>query len=194
MKRTSVHSVVNKAISVKRPPIDTSKMEVYDMCNMFHDGSTTFDERKALFTEISKRDSDLARNTVTDLCRNIEHTGSKDLLNFACFLIDNGGLDIFMKLECAMALDNSSFTNSLDYFAVILKYYRDSPKNERPSIAIYVDVIKYLLSACLKEDSPLLLGLRESVEWLIKDSELSPDFLYKSIIGIQRDTSRQARK
>jgi len=29
---------------------------------------------------------------------------------------------------------------------------------------------------------------------LIKDSELSPDFLYKSIIGIQRDTSRQARK
>lgn len=191
MKRTSVQSVIGKDICDTRKSIDIGGMSLCDMAQLFHDGTLDFGQKRDLLSEMSRRDPDMARNTVSDLCRNIEHTGSKDLLSFACFLIDEGGcLDFFMKLECATSLNVSEFVDGPRCYAVLLKEYRGFPLSERPSVAIYVDVLGRLLCLHFNEGSSLLSSVYESVDWLVKDSGLSPDFLYKCVLGFQRDADR----
>jgi len=182
--------IQNKPSKVK---IELKTINIGDLIDAFNDGTTSFGERKAIFEELRRRDVDLARESITNLCRNYEHSGAKDLINFICFMLDYVVLDIFEKFECVLALHNSNNSNTRGYFTQILRDYSAMSKDTRPSITIFIDVLRYLLvdSSMSNQQNDEVV---DHVKWFLNDSSLSTPFIYKTIISIQRDEDRKVQK
>jgi hypothetical protein len=133
---------------------------------------------------MKSKDPELAKEQIINLCRNYEGSGSKALLSFIYFVLDYFNLDLFSKIECVFTIYNSNI-KCYTYFENILSGFINLSHEERPSIPIYIDLLKYLTAT--EEELPI----SKHIEWLIFSSGLSDDFLYLTIQSFQKDNDRK---
>lgn len=194
MKRTDISKVISTQLNYNKKTFgedlldEFDNLEDRDLVEAFHNGAYPVGTRKNIFDLIIKRNLDLAREQITNLCRIYEFSGSKDTKSFIYFLLDYGTLDIFMKIECAHTLRQNDINDGNLYYFKILKEYRSIPYDIRPSITIYIDILRYVLIIELNTN------IKENIIWTIKDSMLSSEYIYKTLISIQRDTDRKVHK
>jgi hypothetical protein len=192
MKKTSISSLISKKSTndkIPQPIINPESLDLIDLTEGFHNGINSFGTRKKYLEEIKKRFPDLARESITNICRNAEYSGASDFVNFICFILDYyPDLDIFEKMECTLTLFNSKHKKAQLYLIKLLKDYIKETKQTRPSITIFVDIIKYLLI------SPNESLVYPYIKWFCTDSEYPYNYIYKTIISIQRDSDRVACK
>jgi hypothetical protein len=98
-------------------------------------------------------------------------------------------LDMFEKLECALALHNSKHPATNGYFIQILKDYANADPKTRPSSTMFIDVLRYLLT-----ESNVVDAVKTYITWLFNKSGLPVQFVYRTIASIQRDEERMASK
>lgn len=167
-------------ISSDPPNIDLTSAEMEEIVEGFADGSKSFEERKKYRDEMCKRDRDMGREAVTNICRSYEYSASKDLLEFICFLFDSGTLDIFEKLECSRTLQEANHPSSRGYWLHILREFQNKTKEERPSTALYIDTLRFLMVGNLDDQ------VVECIKWLCR--EFPAPFLYRTIVSIHRES------
>lgn len=157
-----------------------SSMETEEIIENFVDGSRSFEERQTYWNELCKRDRDLGREAITNLCRSYEFSGSKDFLTFICFLFESNILDLFEKIECVRTIQNAKHPSSRTYWMAILHEFREQSKESRPSIALYIDVLRFLMDGKFEDQ------IIDSIKWLCNES--SAAFLYRTIVSIHRES------
>lgn len=153
-----------------------------DLQEVFIDGTRSFGYRKAAFDELRKQNKDLAREAITNLCRSYEQSNSKDLLSFIIFLLDYGKLDIFEKFECVLMLHDSKHKNVRDYWIAILRDFIKQDSTLRPSIAFYIDILRYLIDG---DFEPRII---EFIKWFCHSSSCLTPFIYRNIVSIHRES------
>lgn len=156
--------------------------DIGDLMDAFCDGTKSFGQRKLYFEEMRRRDNDIGREAISGLCKSFQESGSKDLRSFICFLFDYGKLDLFQKFECAMVLDYSKHESAKDCFLSILKDFINIPYESRPSLALFIDVLKYLIVSSVED------RVKGFIEWFMKDSKAPIQFIYKTITSIHRES------
>ena len=150
--RTTLADILKGSSSVAEESVDEKMPEdIPDLMDAFCDGTKSFGQRKLYFEELRKRDSDIGREVISNLCRSFEESGSKDLRSFICFLFDYGKLDLFQKFECALVLNTAKHDCVKDCFLSILKDFTETPYETRPSLALFIDTIRYLIEGGLED-------------------------------------------
>ena len=188
MKRTDISSLLSERVSnVLELPKEYKSLENLELVNHFIDGLYSVGNRKLLFEEIKKRDIDLAREQITNLCRLYEFSGSKETKSFIIFLLDYAPLDIYMKIECVNTLQQNNDQETTEYYFKILKEFREMGKS-RPSVTLFVDILRWNCKLSLNNN------LEINIKWLFNETNLSSEYLYKTITTIQKDTERKAHK
>jgi hypothetical protein len=181
--RTTLADILKGSPSIAEESVDEKMPEdIPDLMDAFCDGTKSFGQRKLYFEELRKRDSDIGREVISNLCRSFEESGSKDLRSFICFLFDYGKLDLFQKFECALVLSTAKHDCVRDCFLSILKDFTETPYETRPSLALFIDTIRYLIEGALEDRTG------KFVEWFIKDSKAPVPFIYKTIASIHRES------
>lgn len=178
---------------VNDPNIEDNKLEDLksftdiELVEKFHEGLLSYKERNNILLEINHRNTEIAREQITNLCISYQHSNSKDLEGFLCYLIEHSILDIFMKFQCVMTLQINNFENINYYLLHILDSYLNLEKNNKPSITFYIDVLKYLLT-----NKEITQEVVNHINWFIKSTQLSQEFIYKTILSITNDNTRKA--
>jgi hypothetical protein len=147
----------------------------------FADGSKSFEERKQYRDEMCRRDRDMGREAITNICRSYEFSASKDLLAFICFLFDSGTLDLFEKIECVRTLQEIKHPSVKNYLLAILQEFQNKSVSERPSISLYIDILRFLLDDKLDDQ------VVDSIKWLCRETPAA--FLYRTIVSIHREST-----
>jgi hypothetical protein len=188
MKRTDISSLLSERVSVVLElPKNYKSLENLEVINHFTNGLYSVGNRKLLFEEIKNRDIDLAREQITNLCRLYEFSGSKDTKSFIIFLLDHAPLDIYMKIECVNTLQQNNDQETTEYYFKILKEFREMGNN-RPSITLFVDILRWTCKNQLNNN------LETNIKWLFNETNLTSEYIFKTIITIQKDTERKAHK
>lgn len=176
---------------------DISKLDIDEAIEEFHNGANSVGQRRQIFQQIQDKNPQVARECITDLCRNFQDSGSQDLLNFICFILDYVEIDFFARLECTMILhgfvqdmDNEMLRDKMKeklnlYMINLLERYGKFDEKEKPSMTVYTDVLKILV--CNTEDE---LRVISCIHWYLKESRLAPEFLYKSIKSLQNNDDK----
>lgn len=181
--RTSLADILKNSVTGSTIIEEKIPDDIGDLMDAFCDGTKSFGQRKRYFEELRKRDNDIGREAVSNLCKSFQESGSKDLRSFICFLFDYGHLDLFQKFECALVLDYAKHESARDCFLSILKDFVASPYESRPSLALFIDVLRYLIMGATED------RVREFIKWFMKDSKASIQFVYKTITSIYRETN-----
>jgi|GEM_PF-5184554 hypothetical protein len=181
--RTSLADILKNSATINTIPEEKIPDDIGDLMDAFCDGTKSFGQRKRYFEELRKRDNDIGREAVSNLCKSFQESGSKDLRSFICFLFDYGQLDLFQKFECALVLDYAKHESAVDCFLSILKDFVAIPYESRPSLALFIDVLRYLIMGAAED------RVREFIRWFMKDSKASIQFVYKTITSIYREST-----
>lgn len=181
-QRTRLTDVLNHSSEPElSPDVDLKSIELEEIVENFADGSNSFEQRKQYRDELCRRDRDLGREAVTNICRSYEYSASKDLLEFICFLFESGTLDIFEKMECARTLQDAKHSSTRNYWLAILQEFREQKKEARPSVALYIDTLRFLMEDKFEDQ------VADSIKWLCHES--SAAFLYRTIVSIHREST-----
>jgi len=181
-QRTKLNEILDHVSESQTvPEMDLKSAEMEDLVENFIDGSKTFEQRKAIRDELCRRDLDLGREAVTNVCRSYEYSNSKDLLAFICFLFESGTLDIFEKLECSRTLQSANHPSVREYWLTILQEFQNQRKEERPSISLYIDTLRFLMDGKFED------RVVDCIKWLCLECPAA--FLYRTIVSIYREST-----
>jgi hypothetical protein len=186
--RTSLADILKNSATTNTIIEEKIPEDIGDLMDAFCDGTKSFGQRKRYFEELRKKDNDIGREAVSNLCKSFQESGSKDLRSFICFLFDYGQLDLFQKFECALVLDYAKHESARDCFLSILKDFVATPYESRPSLALFIDVLRYLIMGPTED------RIREFIKWFMKDSKASIQFIYKTITSIYRETNDKSQE
>lgn len=181
-QRTQLSGILNSLPEPHTSPeLDLKSVELEEIVESFADGSKSFEERKKFRDELCRRDRDLGREAITNICRSYEYSASKDLLAFICFLFDSETLDIFEKMECSRTLQEAKHPSVRDYWIKVLREFQEQNKENRPSISLYIDMLRFLMDGKFED------RVVDCVKWLCRESPAA--FLYRTIVSIHRESS-----
>lgn len=178
--------------------LNIDSLEPYELMEEFHNGLNSYGTRLRILNKMEAKNE-----VITDLCRSYEFSNSKDIFNFIVFLVDHSDIDLYSKLECITTLYNCDMNpENLEgknmnpeqycgYFYNLLVMFMNASSEKRPSISMFIDILKYLSinfsKRTFSEQFPIC------VKWYLSYGLLD-DYIYKSILGMQRDDIRKCEK
>ena len=182
--RTTLASILSATpVSAPVAKLEAMPVDTEDVIDAFADGSKSFGDRKRYFDELRRRDREMGREALTNLCRSYEQSGSKDLLAFICFLLDYGKLDIFEKFEGVLSLHNAKHPETRNYWLAILRDYSQENPSTRPSTALFLDMLRYLMEGAFED------RVVEFIKWFCHSSGTPTPFIYRTIVSIHREST-----
>jgi len=183
MEKTNILDVLkcNSNITYKKENTDFNIISDIDLIDEFHDGLNSTGYRKKIFDELLKRDYNLAKEQISNLCRSFQFTSSKDILSFICFMLDYCNLDLYMKIECIDSIKDIDNKQANDYIIKIIKEFMKYSKTDMPPLTMYTNLLKQIVHMDILEQ------IKESLVWFIKDSGGNSEYCYKTIFNMQRD-------
>jgi hypothetical protein len=200
MKKTAISKLQfseKDTIEILFEPNENDSLE--DLIENFHNDMESFANKKLCFLEIYKRNNELAHEQIINLSRHFDFAGGKNTKEFMYFLLDNIDLDIYSKIELTLVLYNIEQNNVIKYFIQILETFGQMKTDIRPSIIIYIDILRYLvINKEIIISKAMVQLIQKRIDWLLginqineHDANLDPNFIFNTIISFQKDKERK---
>ena len=195
MNKSSISDILCLTAYVEEEVKDYSLSDTFDLTQDFFSGLTAFEERLNIFLELKKRNEDIAREQISTLCRAMEQSSSSDLIDFMKFIIEFcPEMDMFMKFEMTLSLHSVCGVSVRAYFVMLLNTYIATQPVQRPSVTLFLDVLKYLLVEDLIEHEDVQDDMHKCIAWFFNEEKLTAEFKYKTILSMHRDSDRVVYK
>lgn len=206
MDKTDISQIYNKSSTTNDHNITNtiSAFTISDISNIdsleseellagFLNGINSFGLRKRYFNNLQTKYPDVSQEAIRQICQMYEYTESRDLFTFIEFMIDYGNLNLFQKLDCGLTFISNNKINAGKCFIKIMKEYQSIEYQERPTITFYINILRY----CIDPEIEMVMeqynkdNILKSIKWLCNESKQSANFIYRTIISIQRDNDRK---
>jgi len=150
-----------------------------ELLEIFFDGNESIENRMLSIDELFKKNPEICSESINKITAMFSFAPNYIFRNLIKSVIDSNVLDLNMKTECARTLYDENKELGYDCFNRISLVMSTLP------IPLQVDIVRTLM-----ETMKYYTDTCSKLTSIITDKKLECEYRYKTIIGIQKDSSR----